>query len=44
LKKCPIFQKIAQTVAKPKKAKISSSKLSLKVKKYQHHTTFETLK
>jgi hypothetical protein len=29
-KNCPIFQKAAQTVSKPKKAKISTAKLNLK--------------
>jgi hypothetical protein len=41
--KCPSFLKVAKTVAEPKKAKISTSKLNLKVQNiYIKH--FETLK
>ncbi len=32
MKKCPIFEKVAKTVAKPKKSKISIAKLNLKDK------------
>jgi hypothetical protein len=33
IEKSPIFQKVAQTVSKPKKAEIPTPKLILKVKK-----------
>jgi hypothetical protein len=35
---------VAKSVAKPEKAKILSSKLNLKVKKYQHQTTSKLIK
>ena len=43
-KNCPIFQKVAQTISKPKKVKISKNKAQLESQKYLHQTTFETLK
>jgi hypothetical protein len=43
-KNCPIFQKVAQTVSKPKKAKNTQYKAQLEKPKHLHQTTFETLK
>ncbi len=44
-KNCPIFQKVAQTVSKPKKAKISTTQPALfDSPKHLHKTTFENLK
>jgi len=42
-KNCPIFQKVAQTVPKPKKAKISKNNAQFESPKHPHQSTFETL-
>ncbi len=44
LKNAQCFKKVAQTVYKPKKDKISTTKLNLKAPKHVHQTHFETLK
>ncbi len=45
VEKSPNFSKGSPTVSKPKKTKISTTKLNLKAQtKYLHQTTFETLK
>jgi len=39
----PLFQKVAQTVPKPKKAKISKNNAQFESPKHPHQSTFETL-
>ncbi len=42
-KNCPIFQKVAQTVSKPKKAQNIYNKAQFECPKQLHETTFEGL-
>jgi hypothetical protein len=47
-KKIPIFQKVAQTVSKPKEVNFENiyhvAQFELKAQKHPHQTTFVTLK